>query len=189
MAKKKKDINFKYNFKVYFSFLKRYKFLLILVLLLSLLMEFVVTFTRFLFKIIVDNGNEFISGTLIKSEFVKILLLVAVAYITSRVLRSIFTWLFSSFRITVPFVSAGATQVQFQPWYLFWTLPFVALLPNVRLMTVSIALAISASLRYLPYLYFGDWSHQGTIAFMQSITFIFPITAIIIIFLRKRFSK
>ena len=42
-----------------------------------------------------------------------------------------FTFLFSSFRITVPFVSSGATQVQFQPWYLFWTLPFISLVPNL----------------------------------------------------------
>src|SRR3989338_10974841 len=42
------------------------------------------------------------------------------------VTMAVFTYLYSSFKITVPFVSSGATQIQFQPWYLFWTLPFVA---------------------------------------------------------------
>jgi len=81
-----------------------------------------------------------------------------------------FTYLFSSFRITVPFVSAGATQVQFQPWYLFWTLPFIALLPKFNLISIAIALSIGASLRYLPFLYYGEWSKNGTQEYMQFIT-------------------
>ena len=92
-----------------------------------------------------------------------------------------FTYLFSSFPITVPFVSSGATQVQFQPWYLFWTLPFVSLIPNLILVSVSLALSIGASLRYLPYLYYGDWAHPGVITFMQTVT-VLPVIATIIIF-------
>ncbi len=83
----------------------------------------------------------------------------------------IFTYIFSSFKITVPFVSSGATQVQFQPWYLFWTLPLIALLSNTWLTIFSIAVALGASLRYLPFIYYGDWSHQGTLEFMTIATF------------------
>lgn len=100
------------------------------------------------------------------------------------VTMAIFTYLFSSLRITVPFVSQGATQVQFQPWYLFWTLPFVALIPRINLIAVTIALGLGASLRYLPYLYYGDWSQSGTISFMQFITIIPPLAVIAVIFLR-----
>lgn len=85
---------------------------------------------------------------------------------------AIFTYLFSSFKITVPFVSSGSTQVQFQPWYLFWTLPFVGLLPKIGLIIVSVVFSFGAALRYLPYLYFGDWSWQYVITFMQSVTII-----------------
>lgn len=81
-----------------------------------------------------------------------------------------FTYIYSSFRVTAPFVSGGATQVQFQPWYLFWTIPFIAVLPKTPLIVISLALAIGAMLRYLPYLYYGDWSQPGTIAFMQVVT-------------------
>src|SRR3989338_5462847 len=49
----------------------------------------------------------------------------------SLVTMIIFTYIFSSFKISVPFVSTGSTQVQFQPWYLFWTIPLVALLYRV----------------------------------------------------------
>lgn len=83
---------------------------------------------------------------------------------------AIFTYWFSSFRISVPFVSASATQVQFQPWYLFWTIPFIALIPGFWVILVSTVLSIGASLRYLPYLYYGDWNHPGVIPFMTFIT-------------------
>jgi len=103
---------------------------------------------------------------------------------------AIFTYLFSSFRITVPFVSAGATQVQFQPWYLFWTLPFVALLPRLNLVMISITLSVGASLRYLPYLFYGDWSHPNTINFMQAVT-VAPLilTLFIVIFFDRGVTK
>src|SRR3990167_10802045 len=68
------------------------------------------------------------SGTLVK--YIPILNLPWLIYITSSkkkksvdqlillnlITMAVFTYLFSSFRITVPFVSSGATQVQFQPW-------------------------------------------------------------------------
>jgi hypothetical protein len=92
---------------------------------------------------------------------------------------AIFTYLFSSFKISVPFVSASATQVQFQPWYLFWTIPFVALIPGFWLILTSIALSIGATLRYLPYLYYGDWNHQGVISFMTLVTIIPPALVVI----------
>jgi len=87
---------------------------------------------------------------------------------------AIFTYLFSSFRISVPFVSASATQVQFQPWYLFWTIPLIALVPGFWSILISVALCIGATLRYLPYLYYGDWNHPNVISFMTLVTVIPP---------------
>ena len=107
------------------------------------------------------------------------------------VTMAVFTYLYSSFKITVPFVSSGATQIQFQPWYLFWTLPFVALLPNYSLIILSIGLSIGASLRYLPYLFYGDWSQPMTISFMQSmllISLMIALLFIVFINLLKPFS-
>lgn len=101
--------------------------------------------------------------------------------ILNLVTMTIFTYLFSSFRISVPFVSSGATQIQFQSWYLFWTLPFVALLPNFSLIIISIALSFGASLRYLPYLFYGDWSQPMIISFMQNILIIPAIIALLFI--------
>lgn len=102
---------------------------------------------------------------------------------------AIFTYLYSSFRITVPFVPAGSTQVQFQPWYLFWTLPFLAILPKVSLITIAIAISFGASARYLPYLYYGDWSQPGTSTFMQLVTIIPPILITTTLLVKKITTK
>lgn len=83
---------------------------------------------------------------------------------------SIFTILFSNFRISAPFISSGATQVQFQPWYLFWTLPLAALTGNFILVAISITLSLGALFRYIPFIYFGDWSQPYTIEFMKAVT-------------------
>lgn len=97
---------------------------------------------------------------------------------------AVFTIVFSTVKINVPFISPGATQVQFQPWYLFWTVPVVALTGSRRLMFLSIAISLGAMLRYLPYLYYGDWSQAGTIIFMTLITIV-PAFALIIFLLPK----
>ena len=98
---------------------------------------------------------------------------------------ALFTYLYSSFRITVPFVSSGATQVQFQPWYLFWTLPFVAILVRFDLIVIATSLAFGALLRYLPYLYFGDWSQPATINFMTAVTLAPLILTVVTILIKK----
>lgn len=102
---------------------------------------------------------------------------------------AVFTYIFSSFRINVPFVSAGSTQVQFQPWYLFWTLPFISLIPATGLIVVSIVLSIGVSLRYLPFLYYGDWFQPGTIEFMRLIAVLPMLLTAIIILLKNGSQK
>ena len=102
---------------------------------------------------------------------------------------TIFTFIFSTFAIKVPFVTGGSTQVQFQPWYLFWTLPYIALIPKRYLLILGILVSIGASLRYLPFLFYGDWSHAHTILFMQAVT-ILPLTlGLIVIFIQKLLTK
>lgn len=101
---------------------------------------------------------------------------------------TLFTFIYSTFKISVPFVSSGSIQVQFQPWYLFWTLPLAALLPKKEVIFLTIAISIGASLRYLPFLYYGDWSGAFTIPFMQlSITA--PLFFLIIFWALRKLSK
>ena len=101
----------------------------------------------------------------------------------------VFTYIFSSFRISVPFISAGSTQVQFQPWYLFWTIPLIALIPKTFLLTLAAAVCLGASLRYLPFLYYGDWSHPNTTLFMQSIVILPPILVTALLYFKKNLKS
>lgn len=105
--------------------------------------------------------------------------------ILNFIMLLLFTIIVSTFPLTVPFISKGSTQVQFQPWYLFWTIPIVALTGNKRLVLISIAICFGAMFRYIPYLYNGDWSHTGTIQFMEVVTFIPAIILFPLIILHK----
>lgn len=100
----------------------------------------------------------------------------------------LFTIIYSSVRITVPFVSSGATQVQFQPWYLFWTLPFIALIPEKGFILIATVLAIGSMFRYLPFIYFGVWSQSGTVGYMQFVT-IAPFVVSILMIATLKFKK
>lgn len=81
-----------------------------------------------------------------------------------------FTIFYSNFQIQVPFISSSGLQVQFQPWYLFWTLPLAALIANSSMIILFLTTSASVFLRYLPYIFYGDWSQPGTIQFMQYVT-------------------
>ncbi|MBT4334382.1 ABC transporter ATP-binding protein [archaeon] len=88
-----KDINFKYNLKKYWSFLKNYKLSLVGVLLISLIIAASYTATKFLFKLLIDNGTEFYEGTLSKEGLIEILIFITIAYFTLKTLTAILRWL------------------------------------------------------------------------------------------------
>ena len=52
-----KKIDFKYNLKVYLKLIYRYRWIVLLILFLSVFMESRVVIDRFLFKVIIDKGN------------------------------------------------------------------------------------------------------------------------------------
>jgi len=91
--RKKEDIDFKYNIKVYWGLLRNYKPLLLGLFIIGIILAGSLTVSKFLFKVIVDRGTEFTNHLLGKEEFIHILLIVAVIYIISRLLRTIAQWL------------------------------------------------------------------------------------------------
>jgi len=99
---------------------------------------------------------------------------------------SVFLVVYSSVGIKTPFVNQGSIQTQFQPWYLIWVLPLISLIPSPNLIAAATALSIGASLRYLPFLYYGDWSHPYTILFMQLITILPAISISIYLLISKK---
>lgn len=106
---------------------------------------------------------------------------------TNFIIISLFTFVISTLQLNLPFFSSS-TQTQFQPWYLFWIIPLIALLPKPYLIIPAIVISFGALLRYLPYLLYGDWSHEGTIFFMQSAISL-PILVMAFFFLVIKLSK
>lgn len=92
MRDKLDRIDFKYNLKVYFELLKKYRKPFILIMILVLLGEALLVTDRFLFKIIIDKGTEYAAGTLGKSLLVNILLIVALVYLGIIIAKIVVKW-------------------------------------------------------------------------------------------------
>ena len=90
MEKRKtgKEIDFKYNLRLYWTFLKKYKLLFFGILFVILVLESVRLISSFLFKIIIDKGTEFSAGTITSAALVSILLIVAGVYIGKSIIQS-----------------------------------------------------------------------------------------------------
>jgi ATP-binding cassette, subfamily B, heavy metal transporter len=100
MAKKKenrKKIDFGYNLREYWSILRNYKVLLFGLLFFVFLIELGHIVSKFLFKIIIDEGTLFASGELGYQEFVFILMIVVGVYLFSNLIQIISVWLRSHF--------------------------------------------------------------------------------------------
>lgn len=93
MNHKKKKIDFKYNLKVYFSLLGKYKLIFSSLMLFILINESGKVLEKFLFKRIIDSGTDFSNGILSLDVFSQILIVVAITYIIIRLFMAIFDWL------------------------------------------------------------------------------------------------
>ncbi len=91
--KKEQKIDFKYNLKIYFSLIKKYKWIIFLILFLSLYLESRFIVDRYLFKIIIDDGTKYVEGSLLLSQFTKLLIIISFVYIALIILASAFRWL------------------------------------------------------------------------------------------------
>ena len=89
---KVEDIDFKYNLGVYFSFLKNYKGMVLLLLFFVLLGEISQALDKLLFKLIIDKGELFVKNSLDLNTFTTLLVGAGVAYILIIVIRSIVDW-------------------------------------------------------------------------------------------------
>jgi len=91
--RKLKDIDLKYNFKVYLSFLKKYKLAVGAMLLIVLILEITYAIDKYLFKVLIDDGTLFVNGDVARPEFVNVLLVLAAVFIALIIGRFLFTFL------------------------------------------------------------------------------------------------
>jgi len=72
---KEKRANIVYSLKVYLSFVKNYKVLAGIILFLVFFLEARYIVESYLFKVLVDKGAMFVAGTILKDEFIRILMI------------------------------------------------------------------------------------------------------------------
>lgn len=92
-----KKVDFRENLKTYFEFVKPYKWFFLIVIILATLLELFSIVEKYLFKIILDRGSEFVAGTIGQETITSIFLAIAGVFLGLVFLRSINHW----FRIDV----------------------------------------------------------------------------------------
>mgnify|MGYP001612020935 CR=1 FL=1 len=87
-----KKINFKYNLKLFFGFLSRYKSLVFLLLFLSFLSQASQVIDKFLLKAVIDNGTEFVKGSITKEDLAELFIRLIFFYALIVVSKPIIRW-------------------------------------------------------------------------------------------------
>lgn len=73
--------------------------------------------------------------------------------------------------VMIAAVIVASVRTNFQPWYLLYPLPFIALLPKRYNLTLPIVvMTLFALLEYAPFLYFGNWDRPVP-AILAGLTF------------------
>ena len=82
-------------------------------------------------------------------------------------------------------VFASSYRLGFQPWYLLWVLPFLALrAKNQYFAWLAIGFSLGSLLRYVPFLYYGHWNPPvPTLKFWLLIGGL--VLGLLVIFLKK----
>lgn len=71
---------------------------------------------------------------------------------------------------------------EFQPWYFLWVLPFLPLMSNnSKILFVFSLLSAGCLLRYVPYLYYGNW--DWPVMWAMNFLTLFPVTVYLIVIL------
>jgi ATP-binding cassette, subfamily B, heavy metal transporter len=100
--KRKKErlyIDFRYNWKIFLSFLKNYKLAVVILLFLVLILEAEQIANKYLFKIVIDYGTSFIAGSTPYEAVTKVLIYVAAAFLFLTLIGVIANWFKEHFLI------------------------------------------------------------------------------------------
>ncbi|MCC7574504.1 ABC transporter ATP-binding protein/permease [Candidatus Woesearchaeota archaeon] len=93
---KEKPIDFKFNLALYWDFIKKYKMIILVILLLIFFFQVFHVTERYLFKLLMDKGAEYLSNVLPREEFVTALIIIAVVFLSLLIIQVIFRWIWLS---------------------------------------------------------------------------------------------
>ncbi|MBU2576277.1 MAG: ABC transporter ATP-binding protein/permease [Nanoarchaeota archaeon] len=88
----KKEIDFKYNFKEYWSFLMRYKIKFIILIIVAFLLAGAYIVDKYIFKELIDKGTIFAGGGMSSMDFVALLWILFSVFIGAIILRAVLKW-------------------------------------------------------------------------------------------------
>ncbi len=88
-----KDIEFRYNLGIYFSFIKKYKEMFVALILVIFVMESLHLTEKLLFKLVIDRGTEFTANTISKTVFIQSLVTIALYFLLITLVLVIFYWI------------------------------------------------------------------------------------------------
>ncbi|HLC55660.1 MAG TPA: ABC transporter ATP-binding protein [Candidatus Nanoarchaeia archaeon] len=95
MLKKRKrryNINFKYNLKIYWSFLRKYKKLFFWITFFTIILELVMLVDKILFKIVVDYGTKYFSNDITREAFISLLIFILAIFLIMMIVRAAGRW-------------------------------------------------------------------------------------------------
>ena len=87
-----KQIDFKHNFRQYLKLARPYKWLFLFIIFLVLIYEAIHLIEKYLFKIILDRGEEFVVGSAVKEDFVYILIVIGIVYVILSFIKIVNHW-------------------------------------------------------------------------------------------------
>ncbi|MBS3163269.1 ABC transporter ATP-binding protein [Candidatus Woesearchaeota archaeon] len=93
MAYTKKKIDYKYNLRIYYTLVKKYKYIYTGLLLIILLTQATFLLDRYLFKLLVDNGTSFSIGSITLENFVGFLIFLLIVFLGLILSRTLLNWL------------------------------------------------------------------------------------------------
>ncbi|MBI4978528.1 MAG: ABC transporter ATP-binding protein [Spirochaetes bacterium] len=90
---KKETIDVAYNMRVYLGFLKPYRVMAVVILLVSSAIEASLTLDRYFFKRVIDEGTRFAEKTMAVSDFSRFLVFILIAFGSVVIIRALLKWL------------------------------------------------------------------------------------------------
>ncbi len=93
MPKKTNTIDTKYNLALYWNILKQYKSIFLFLTLIILAIEAINLTDKFLFKLIIDNGTQFLANQISVKQLTHLFLIIALIFLSLIAAKALLKWL------------------------------------------------------------------------------------------------
>lgn len=91
-----RPIDFKYNFGIYWTLVKKYKWVAIGILFMIFYFQASYSAESYIFKVVVDDGGRYLANEITKNAFLEVLTLLALAFIALKLISTGMRWIWLS---------------------------------------------------------------------------------------------